>query len=788
MQAANTVLDRAERAGRQVALLPTAPDESGTSPHTVAPLPAADVRPRLAALHPEPWPPDRTAVAAALRDWHEAATAVVYLGDGLTHGEDFAAFAGALADAGSVTELRSAAPPARLLLPPRAEADQLVAQVEQAPQPLAGAATVLAQSGDGRTLARVPIDLPAGARNGSAGIVLPPELRNRLNRLVLEGPPTAASVVLLDERWRRRPVGMIAGDLATADVPFSGPLYYLRRALTPYTEVHEGDLATLLRSDLSVLILADRPLPSGAERDAVAKWVAQGGLLIRFAGPRTAEQPLGEIDPLMPVKLLGGDRQLGGALSWSEPAGVAQFSPDSPFAGLEVAGEVKVNRQVLAEPSADLASHTWAALADGTPLVTQAVRGAGRVVLFHVTANADWSNLPLSGLFVDMLRRLVALSAGVATTADNTVLAPAETLDGYGLLSAPPQAAIGVRASEIAGTVASPRHPPGLYGPENGRRALNLGGNLPALTAAPVIPGARVEDYASAVPERALGPPLLAAAVALLALDLLISLGLRGLLRPSRVAAGMLLTLLIAPAAHALDADTNPALATRLGYIATGDPQLDGVSRAGLEGLSEYVNRRTAASLVEPDAVQPGKTDLSFYPLLYWPISADAQPLASDQTTALNEYMSRGGIVLIDTRDSGSGSGFAPGTESALQRVARGLVIPPLAPLTTEHVLARAFYLLQDFPGRYTGETVWVQRDQDRTNDSVSPVIIGGNDWASAWAIDDSGRNPYAVIPGGARQRTIAYRFGVNLVMYALTGNYKGDQVHVPAILQRLGQ
>jgi hypothetical protein len=250
----------------------------------------------------------------------------------------------------------------------------------------------------------------------------------------------------------------------------------------------------------------------------------------------------------------------------------------------------------------------------------------------------------------------------------------------------------------------------------------------------------------------------------------------------------VLLTLLIVPGAHALDANTNPALATRLGYIATGDPQLDGVSRAGLEGLSEYVNRRTAASLVEPDAVQPGKTDLSFYPLLYWPINADAQPLASDETTALNEYMSRGGIILIDTRDSGSGSGFAPGTESALQRVARGLVIPPLAPLTTEHVLARAFYLLQDFPGRYTGETVWVQRDQDRTNDSVSPVIIGGNDWAAAWAIDDSGRNPYAVIPGGARQRTIAYRFGVNLVMYALTGNYKGDQVHVPAILQRLGQ
>ena len=185
--------------------------------------------------------------------------------------------------------------------------------------------------------------------------------------------------------------------------------------------------------------------------------------------------------------------------------------------------EVKVNRQVLAEPSADLASHTWAALADGTPLVTQAVRGAGRVVLFHVTANADWSNLPLSGLFVDMLRRLVALSAGVATTADKTVLAPAETLDGFGLLSAPPQAAIGVRASEIAGTLASPRHPPGLYGPENGRRALNLGGDT-GIDRGAGGPRRTCRDYAAAAPERALGPPLLAAAVVLLALDMLISL------------------------------------------------------------------------------------------------------------------------------------------------------------------------------------------------------------------------------------------------------------------------
>ncbi len=150
--------------------------------------------------------------------------------------------------------------------------------------------------------------------------------------------------------------------------------------------------------------------------------------------------------------------------------------------------------------------------------------------------------------------------------------------------------------------------------------------------------------------------------------------------------------------------------------------------------------------------------------------------------------MANGGIILIDTRNGGSGEGFSAGSEQALERIGRGLAVPPLAPLTQAHVLARSFYLLSDFPGRYTGDTVWVQRDQDRTNDSVSAVIIGGHDWAAAWAVDAQGRNPYATIPGGARQRVLAYRFGVNLVMYALTGNYKGDQVHVPALLERLGQ
>jgi hypothetical protein len=123
-----------------------------------------------------------------------------------------------------------------------------------------------------------------------------------------------------------------------------------------------------------------------------------------------------------------------------------------------------------------------------------------------------------------------------------------------------------------------------------------------------------------------------------------------------------------------------------------------------------------------------------------------------------------------------------------LKALVGGVKIPPLVPIPPDHVLTKSFYLLHEFPGRWNSGQVWVEPAEDRVNDGVSSVIVGGNDWAGAWAVDAEGHPEYAVVPGGERQREMAMRFGVNLVMYVLTGNYKSDQVHVPAILERLGQ
>jgi hypothetical protein len=230
---------------------------------------------------------------------------------------------------------------------------------------------------------------------------------------------------------------------------------------------------------------------------------------------------------------------------------------------------------------------------------------------------------------------------------------------------------------------------------------------------------------------------------------------------------------------------------TRLAYVVTGIAEVDAVSRAGLEGLTLVLNRRTAVEAAEPRAVDLAADDLNLFPLLYWPIPSDHPDLAAGVRERVDAYLRQGGMILFDTGDAATmipdQSSPGPG-ERRLRQLLAGLSLPPLEPVPEDHPLTRSFYLLQDFPGRWTGSTVWVDRAEPGVNDGVSSIIIGGNGWAGAWAIDEYGMAMFPVVPGGERQRELARRFGVNLVMYALTGNYKTDQVHIPAILERLGQ
>ena len=239
---------------------------------------------------------------------------------------------------------------------------------------------------------------------------------------------------------------------------------------------------------------------------------------------------------------------------------------------------------------------------------------------------------------------------------------------------------------------------------------------------------------------------------------------------------------------------------TQLAYVMTGNAELDETSRAGLDGLSIYLADRTALEPGEPAAVDIATDELAFYALLYWPIDPD-QPTPSAETMAkVDTFMKNGGTILFDTRDAGGfthHSGADTPETLKLREILAFVDVPPLEPVPPDHVLTKAFYLLTDFPGRWansdSGSRASPTQPQDpnrpaRGGDGVSPILITGNDFAAAWAIDEDGLWLYPTVPADPRQRELAFRAGVNIVMYSLTGNYKADQVHVPALLERLGQ
>ena len=798
------LLDRAQREDRSAALLSTAPPSDG-APVAVSRLTAAaDLRPTVRALTPRPWPVDRSAATAALADISfERAPQIVWLSDGI---DDGAAerLSARLAQLGSLTVVtEDSLDLAKALLPPEVSGSGLRAAVLRADPENEEQVWVRAMAEGGRVLARSRATFDAGQTRAETDLELPSELRNQAVRLDVDGEASAAAVVLLDERWRRRPVGMVSGAATEEQTqPLLSNLYYLDRALSPYSDVRLGDVGELLRRPTAVLMLADIGRLDPGAAAAVERWVRDGGMLVRFAGPRMAQNA----DDLIPVRLRGGGRALDGSLSWAQPARLADFPETSPFHGLEIADDIFVRRQVLAEPSLDLNRKTWARLADGTPLVTADRLDDGWLVLFHSTANTDWTNLPITGLFVDMLRRLVTLSRGVAGEDSEAMLPPLASLSGDGQLGPASATARPIAGDVIDTTDAGPQHPPGFYGNDDAKRALNLSSGIDGLLQIGGYPGSTaVAPYAEQA-ETDLKPWLLTAAILLALVDIVAALALRGLLTPQRRARAAA-SLLLLGAVVALPMDNARAqdasdefvlqatLDTRLAYVLTGDDEIDAMSRAGLIGLSEILRRRTSIEPADPFGLDIESDELVFFPLIYWPLTPTQPPLSDAALARIDNYMRTGGTILFDTRDSQTANLRLPGgvgggsaNNQRLRQMLRRLDVPPLVPVPQHHVLTRAFYLMQSFPGRYANGQVWVELRPGGVNDGVASIIIGGNDWAAAWATDELGRPMAAVVPGGPRQREMAYRFGVNLVMYTLTGNYKTDQVHVPAILERLGQ
>jgi len=802
------MLDEATRDGRTAAVL-TLTD----LPESLTFQAADAIAQTLPNVQPNAWEPDGPAVL----DWLTNATGpfdTYWLSDGLAR-DDRENILESLEQFGTVTVFQT---PRQTfgLRPAFYDEGEIIISATRTPVGSAFTATVnaigLDPNGVERQLATVDLEFVAGDAVAETALVLPPELRNRVTRFEIAGNRSAAAVSLADDGLKRREVALISGAGDREGLDLLDPLYYLREALEPTADLIDGTMEDILLANPDVIILADVATLAGVEADAVLDWVEGGGMLLRFAGPRLAASDVGRAqeDPLLPVRLRDGGRTVGGAMSWGEPKSLAPFTEGSPFFGLQTPDDVTISSQVMAQPDPTLANRVIAQLADGTPLVTRKTAGEGQIVLVHVTANAEWSSLPLSGLFVQMLERL-AVSTRPSTpdleTLEGTTWLPEDVLNAYGQLE-DGATLPGVAGELLAEPTPSAALQPGLYAGPDQRIAVNVIAADTSLATAQWPPRIVVEGL-EVLRETALKGWLLGAALALLMIDIIASLAVGGRLRGPRadVAAAVLLglALTITPTPSQAQDDEFAIAATAdvvLGFVMTGDDETDEVSEAGLRGLSQTLYRRTSIEPAAPMGIDLERDELAFFPFLYWPITPDQALPSREAYAKLNRYLRGGGMILFDTQDADTARfGSASPEGRKLQAIARTLDIPAIEPIPEDHVLTRTFYLLQDFPGRYNSRDIWVEAapvDAElvegmpfrNLNDGVTPVVIGGNDWARAWAVDQYGDRMFPVGRGqaGERQREIALRFGVNLIMHVLTGNYKSDQVHVPDLLERLGQ
>ncbi len=835
-EVAGAAIAEAANNGRPVILAPTA--EPAT--WSLAAASAGEQSDRLAALEPRPYLADHSEFATRLAGNVAAGSAEVLW------------FAGTI-DAGSANQLArtlgriavdgtiiTGNAPTYALRPPENAADG----VRIAVAGTGGAADIEIAGHDekGRRIVAAPVTI-SEIGTANVKIDLPVELRNSLTRFVVAGHESAGAVQLLDSRWRRKTVGLIAGEIGGVAQPLLAPLTYVERALARRADILAPDsrttasaLKSLMERGVSVIVLTDTGTLLPDTVNNLVAWMNAGGTLVRFASPSLADSA----QSLLPVRLREGERALGGSLSWQEPQLIGRFSPDSPFASITVPDDVLINRQILADPQGLAEADVWAELADGTPLVTARTNGAGRVILFHVTADPRWSNLPISGAFVEMLAALVdsaravgplsddagAASPSVLTRANSTLpWAPVNVLDGFGRLT--PPAADATLIADIETIAPSAETPPGYYERASNLRALN------AVDADTVIAALDTSALPWSAAVRSLQPrqstPLwpwaLALAGLLAVLDgiavLALSGTLAGPLTRRRAVAGPATTaaLLVAgllafgfdPAGAQsssgeisdddLTIALNATLKTRLAYVLTGNDGIDETSRAGLSGLTAYLTSRTAMEPGEPVGVDIERDELAFYPFLYWPVDANAPIPPADVMARIDAFMKNGGTILFDTRDADGAlipGAFSTSAETdRLRAILSFIDVPPLEPVPPDHVLTKAFYLLSEFPGRWDKSALWVEAIGATSNipgrparggDGVSPIMISGNDFAAAWAIGSDGSYLYPTVPADPRQREFALRSGVNIVMYTMTGNYKADQVHVPALLERLGQ
>ena len=611
----------------------------------------------------------------------------------------------------------------------------------------------------------------------------PIEIINQIESIRLVGQNHAGAKYYFDDFSKKKNIAILTNNEFYNQSPLLSPIYYIKKSLHPKHTIKIEKIENIINQDYSTIIIPGKIKIPNELNDRLNKWLLEGGTLIRFA----EEGMVGKYSSFLPYQeTYSRIRYIDSQLTINNKLIISAFEKDSIFYGIEIPRDINFNKQLIFEVNSEQVN-ILAKLNDNTPLVSMKKFGDGEIILFHIGANNDWSNLPISSLFSDILNRVLLFSKNSKSYNLNNLNLNKE-IDGFGNLITPKRIVSIDNFEKLKTLKPSIENPPGKY--ENNQISifLNLATNITDYTTEKN--NSIVDTSYSFETSRDLSPTILKIILSMFILDILITIMIKNNVSYLRIFArkkGLLVFIIFFLAC--IKIDNVIANQTYLAYIKINNNQINKVSAIGLENIRNLLETRTSINAKGVIGLDIKSDNIFSYPFIYWPLTRNLLDIKKPEIIKIKNYLNNGGIIVFDVIE------FSRDTfnlkEKKFQNIRNFLYdigADELSLIPEDHTLTKSFYLLSKFPGKWDNKILFIENSNLEYKDGVSSIILGFNDWAKAWAIDKNNIPLFPVVPGGERQRELSYRFGINIAMYALTGNYKSDQIHLKSILKRLNK
>lgn len=620
---------------------------------------------------------------------------------------------------------------------------------------------------------------------------LPYQIKDKIFYFQLDDINSVSTKFFLNRLRQKKVIGIVNDK--KNEVDFQRGSYYTRKGVEKNNVIIEEGLSKLLTKSVSSIFIDDSNSTNNIKEQTLS-WIKSGGIMIKYGGPNLlstfADNPNNIF--LNKLSLSKIETTLDSKLSLKKNLKIKEETDEEEFFfGIKIPNEIVVKKYIQLDISYltnDV--EVLLRLENGAPIISSSKVGSGRIIFFHIPVNNLWSNFPLSYSFIEIIQRIINLSKGIDEKKER-IFQPYLSLDAIGnFLPASAQVLSVNNFKPSNSIVLNYNQPPGIYKDYDGFIAVNFGNNFSNSYKFKNL-GSNL-NFEELITDKSISlrPILLTLAILFFLIDTLITLYLRGLIRFDyllRIFPKVFMIIfitLISKTIIAKDISKDKISETKIGYILTNNSLIDENSRNGLMQISKFVSKKTASILNKPEGINLQNQELFYYPLIYWPLINTNIKLSSEESKKINSFLKDGGLLLVDCKLNFSTFDL----DNCLAKFKDLVKISELSKfskLGKNHGIAKSFYLIENFPGVENNE-VFFSKVDSQFNDNAASVVLSNNNWSNAWAKDSNENFIFPLLDNSENQRITSIRFGINLVIYALTGNYKADQIHVPEILKRL--